>query len=146
MSNNHSISNADAFNAAPPHEKRQPNDPPRSFPLATTSRDVRRHIIVRIAIIIGGTIVLLVGVALLVLPGPAFVVIPAGLAILGTELVWARRLLRRVKEDGSDLANGLMQRVKRKLRWGKEQPRDDGDRNSGSTRSNNVNTSPDDRL
>ena len=57
----------------------------------------RRHILIRIGVIIGGTIVLLVGIALIVLPGPAFVVIPAGLAILGTELVWARRLLHRVK-------------------------------------------------
>ncbi len=146
MSNNHSISNADAFYTAPPPEERQPDDPPQSFPLATRSRDVRRHIIVRIAIIIGGTIVLLVGIALLILPGPAFVVIPAGLAILGTELVWARRLLRRVKEDGSDLANGLMQRLKRKLRWGKVKPTDDGDWNSGATGSDNVNPSPDDRL
>ena len=39
----------------------------------------------------GGT-VLAIGVALLVLPGPAFIIIPAGLAILATEFVWARRL------------------------------------------------------
>lgn len=48
-----------------------------------------------ITLVIGGT-VLLFGIALLVLPGPAFVVIPAGLAVLATEFVWARRLLRRV--------------------------------------------------
>ena len=47
--------------------------------------------------VIGGTVVL-VGVAMIVLPGPAIVVIPAGLAILGTEFVWARRLLQRLKE------------------------------------------------
>lgn len=41
-----------------------------------------------------GTTVLAVGVALIVLPGPAFIVIPAGLAILATEFLWARRLLR----------------------------------------------------
>jgi tellurite resistance protein TerC len=45
-----------------------------------------------------GTTVLLVGVAMIVLPGPAFLVIPAGLAILATEFVWARRLLQRVKD------------------------------------------------
>ena len=47
--------------------------------------------------VIGGTVVL-VGIAMIVLPGPAFIVIPTGLAILATEFVWARRLLRRVRE------------------------------------------------
>ena len=45
---------------------------------------------------IGGTVVL-IGIALLVLPGPAIVVIPAGLAILATEFLWARRWLDKVK-------------------------------------------------
>lgn len=44
--------------------------------------------------VIGGT-VLLLGVAMVVLPGPAIIVIPLGLAILGTEFIWARRLLRK---------------------------------------------------
>lgn len=52
----------------------------------------------KIAVLILGTAVLAVGVALLVLPGPAFLVIPAGLAILGTEFLWARRLLRYGKD------------------------------------------------
>ncbi|HSB62043.1 MAG TPA: PGPGW domain-containing protein [Vicinamibacteria bacterium] len=47
--------------------------------------------------VVGGT-VLALGIALLVLPGPALLVIPAGLAILATEFVWARRLLRRVRD------------------------------------------------
>jgi hypothetical protein len=46
--------------------------------------------------IIGGT-VLLVGVALLVLPGPGIPIVAAGLAILGTEFLWARRALRQAK-------------------------------------------------
>ena len=45
--------------------------------------------------IIGGT-VLLIGVALIVLPGPAFLVLPAGLAILATEFLWARRWLEKL--------------------------------------------------
>jgi tellurite resistance protein TerC len=44
-----------------------------------------------------GFTVLLIGFALLVLPGPAMVVIPIGIAILATELVWAKRLLNRMK-------------------------------------------------
>ena len=53
---------------------------------------VRRVIVA----VIGGTIFLM-GLALLVLPGPAVVVIPLGLAILGTEFVWARRWLRKAR-------------------------------------------------
>lgn len=47
--------------------------------------------------VIGGTLLVL-GIAMLVLPGPAVVVIPAALALLATEFVWARRLLRRVRD------------------------------------------------
>jgi tellurite resistance protein TerC len=46
-----------------------------------------------------GSTVLALGVALIVLPGPAVVVIPLGLGILATEFLWARRLLRRVRND-----------------------------------------------
>jgi hypothetical protein len=31
------------------------------------------------------------------LPGPAFIVIPLGLAILATEFVWAKKLLKKGK-------------------------------------------------
>lgn len=44
--------------------------------------------------ITGGTI-LLIGIAMIVLPGPALIVIPAGLAILATEFLWARRALKK---------------------------------------------------
>lgn len=57
----------------------------------------------RLVVLVVGTTVLLVGVALLVLPGPAFLVIPAGLAILATEFVWARRLLQHVKEKAEGM-------------------------------------------
>jgi len=52
--------------------------------------------------VIGGTVVL-IGIALIVLPGPAIVVIPLGLAILGTEFLWARRLLQRFKTGSTRL-------------------------------------------
>lgn len=47
--------------------------------------------------VIGFTI-LIVGIAMIVLPGPAIIIIPAGLGILATEFLWARSLLRTVKE------------------------------------------------
>lgn len=52
----------------------------------------------RLIVAVVGFTVLLAGVAMLVLPGPAFIVIPLGLAILATEFVWARNLLKKVKE------------------------------------------------
>ena len=42
-----------------------------------------------------GTTVVLIGVALIILPGPAFIVIPIGLAILASEFIWARRVVKR---------------------------------------------------
>ena len=59
----------------------------------------------RVIIVVVGFTVLLIGVALLVLPGPAFLVIPLGLAILATEFVWARHLLRRVKDKANEIVS-----------------------------------------
>lgn len=52
----------------------------------------------RLIVFVLGLSVLLIGIAMIVLPGPAFIVIPAGLAILATEFVWARHLLKKMKE------------------------------------------------
>ena len=60
---------------------------------ATAFRHVRR-----VVILVIGITVMLIGVALIFLPGPAVVVIPAGLAILATEFLWARRILDRLKD------------------------------------------------
>jgi len=48
--------------------------------------------------------VLGIGVVMLVTPGPAVVFIPLGLAILAIEFAWARRLLKRVREQFPDRA------------------------------------------
>jgi len=56
--------------------------------------------------LIGGT-VLLVGITLLVLPGPGLPIIAAGLAILATEFLWARRAWRKAK--------GAVSRARRKF-------------------------------
>jgi uncharacterized protein (TIGR02611 family) len=52
-----------------------------------------------------GFTILLAGVAMIVLPGPAFVVIPLGLAVLATEFIWARRLLRIMKSRFDQMRN-----------------------------------------
>jgi tellurite resistance protein TerC len=76
-------------------------------------RQIRRLVIA----VIGGTVVL-IGVAMIVFPGPAIIVIPAGLAILATEFVWARRLLQRFKEKA--------ERIVERVRPGSSPPPNDG--------------------
>ena len=51
----------------------------------------------RVIITLIGVSVLIVGIIFIVTPGPAIIVIPAGLAILASEFVWARLLLKKVK-------------------------------------------------
>jgi len=62
--------------------------------LRTTYVAIRRLLVFLI-----GASVVLAGIVMLVTPGPAFVVIPAGLALLATEFLWARRLLARLKRS-----------------------------------------------
>ena len=51
----------------------------------------------RIIALVVGTTLLLFGTAMLVLPGPGILTIGGGLAVLSSEVVWARRLLNRVR-------------------------------------------------
>jgi tellurite resistance protein TerC len=79
--------------------------------LADLTYKAARRVVITL---VGGTVVL-IGVVMLVFPGPAFVVIPIGLAILGLEWAWARRLLRTVKEKGGEAFEkvGLAARFRR---------------------------------
>lgn len=52
----------------------------------------------RLIILIVGITVLLIGLALLFLPGQGILTIILGLVILATEFIWAKRLLRKVKQ------------------------------------------------
>ena len=74
--------------------------------------------------LIGGT-VLLLGVVMLVLPGPGALVIAAGVAILATEFVWARRVWRKAKGTVARARRktGLRDGLRRiKARWNKKSP------------------------
>ena len=62
--------------------------------LTETSYRLLRKLIVTLT----GTFTLFIGLLMIVLPGPAFLVIPLGLLILGTEFVWARLFLKKLKE------------------------------------------------
>ena len=57
------------------------------------------HLLKRFAVTIVGVALLAVGAAMMVLPGPGILGIVAGLAVLATEYVWARRLLVKAKEQ-----------------------------------------------
>lgn len=79
----------------------------------------------RIAVAMVGGTVLLLGFAMIVLPGPAIVMIPTGLAILGLEFAWARRWLRKVRAQTSDLADRFNGALGRPVR-AKEAPDESG--------------------
>lgn len=61
----------------------------------------------KLVVLVVGVSVILVGIVMLVVPGPGTVVIPAGLAILATEFIWARRLLKRLKKAAVDTVKSL---------------------------------------
>lgn len=56
------------------------------------------QMVVRIARTVAGAVLLIAGIAMLALPGPGWLTIAAGLAILATEFVWARRALDQLKD------------------------------------------------
>ena len=64
----------------------------------------------RIAITVVGIVVVLVGVALLVLPGPGWLLIFVGLSILGTEYVWAQRLLNAAKRKAEQAKAAVLRK------------------------------------
>ena len=61
----------------------------------------------RLVIFAVGISVLFVGIAMIVLPGPAIIVVPLGLAILATEFVWAKIMLKKFKEKSTDGARTI---------------------------------------
>lgn len=63
-----------------------------------TVAEAKRHILVRLGRAIAGVVVVLVGIALLPLPGPGTLTIIAGLALLSSDVPFARRLLHRLRD------------------------------------------------
>ena len=59
------------------------------------------HPVIRRAVVgLIGTTIVLVGLLMVFLPGPGALVVLIGLAVLGTEFVWARQVIRRARELG----------------------------------------------
>ncbi len=69
----------------------------------TTLKQVKRLI----TIVVGFT-VLVFGIALLILPGPGIITVVLGLAILGTEFVWARKLYKRFERGANNIKNSVL--------------------------------------
>jgi uncharacterized protein (TIGR02611 family) len=65
----------------------------------------------RWAKIVVGFTLLLLGVAMIFSPGPGFIIILLGLGILAAEFVWARRLLKTLKEQGARLRQAVLKPV-----------------------------------
>lgn len=89
----------------------------------------------RIVVLILGISVILVGVPLLVLPGPGLVTIVIGIGILATQFLWARRLLRKLRQKVDEAGTRFHQR-----RWRRdsgetapESRRKTGDRDASET-------------
>jgi uncharacterized protein (TIGR02611 family) len=59
------------------------------------------HLLKRFAVTIVGFALLVIGALLMVLPGPGILLIVAGFAVLATEYVWARRLLRKARQQAT---------------------------------------------
>lgn len=65
----------------------------------------------RIIILVFGGSVVLIGAALIILPGPGWLTIILGLAILGSEFIWARRLLRKARREMRSIEQNLRKTV-----------------------------------
>ena len=70
----------------------------------------------RLAIFLIGISIVLIGCILIFTPGPAVVVIPIGLAVLATEFIWAKKLLKKFKETTSNLSKSAKDVIKKNLK------------------------------
>jgi uncharacterized protein (TIGR02611 family) len=67
----------------------------------------------RILRIVFGFTLLAIGVVMIVTPGPGWLTILLALGVLAAEFVWARRLLDRLKEQGTRLRDTVFPRTDR---------------------------------
>jgi uncharacterized protein (TIGR02611 family) len=62
----------------------------------------------RVFLIVAGFTLLLLGIIMIFTPGPGTPVILLGLGLLAAEFVWARRLMDRIKREGTRLKNAFL--------------------------------------
>ena len=81
-------------------------DPTDSQVIADAKKRRRTVLLARkIAIALGGSLVLAAGIVMIPLPGPGWLVVVLGLYILSFEFAWAERLLDRIKDKVIDAAH-----------------------------------------
>lgn len=114
------------ISAVEPEVTRRWHDHPAVVPLKVVGRFIARNGR-RIAITIVGVVVVLAGLALLILPGPGWLLIFVGLSILGSEYVWAQRLLRIAKEQANNAKDKVLRRKQAKAERREGASADDSD-------------------
>jgi len=62
----------------------------------------------RIFLIVAGFTLLLLGIVMIFTPGPGTPVILLGLGLLAVEFVWARRLMERLKREGTRFKDAFL--------------------------------------
>lgn len=84
-------------------------------PLSEAEREVEKAVRFtlreawRLVIFVVGISVLVLGVVFLALPGlPGWLTIVVGLVVLGSEFVWARRLLKKVKREVREIEKAVV--------------------------------------
>ena len=67
----------------------------------------------KLVIFLIGISIVLIGCVLFFTPGPAIIVIPIGLAILATEFIWAKKLLKKFKETTLSITKSAKDVIKK---------------------------------
>ena len=67
----------------------------------------------KLVIFLIGTSIVLIGCVLFFTPGPAIIVIPVGLAVLATEFIWAKKLLKKFKETTSSITQSAKDAIRK---------------------------------
>jgi uncharacterized protein (TIGR02611 family) len=101
----------------------EPSDPPGPdwlyrWRMRIIGQSRTRQLGWRIFITVVGSAITLAGLAMLALPGPGWAVIFLGLAVLASEYVWARRLLRYTKDRAQGAASTVLAKENRALALG----------------------------
>ena len=67
----------------------------------------------KLVIFLIGTSIVLIGCVLFFTPGPAIIVIPVGLAVLATEFIWSKKLLKKFKETTSSITKSAKDAIRK---------------------------------
>ncbi len=66
----------------------------------------------RVVVFVTGTALVLAGIIMFVTPGPGIAGVLGGLALLATEFVWARWLLKKVKKKLRTAASAVSDKIR----------------------------------